>query len=63
LLIVIGLVGVATAVLGRNKESNPYFASVPASARAAIGVAWLVMVLYLGVASAQAYVWLNALAR
>jgi len=63
LLVVIGLVGVATAVLGRNKESNPYFASVPASARAAIGVAWLVMVLYLGVASAQAYVWLNALAR
>src|SRR5438132_12369987 len=31
LLIVIGLVGVATAVLGRSKESNPYFAAVPAS--------------------------------
>src|SRR5438046_6127911 len=39
LLIVIGLVGVATAVLGRSKESNPYFAAVPASARTAIGVA------------------------
>jgi Zn-dependent protease len=63
LLIIIGLVGVATAILGRNDQSNPYFSSVPASARTAIGVAWLVLVLYLGVTSAQAFVWLNALAR
>lgn len=63
LLVVIGLVGIATAFFDRGKEANPYFSSVPASARMAIGAAWLVLVLYLGVTSAQAYVWLNALSR
>ena len=63
LLIVIGAVGVITALTGRRNDFNPYFASIPARSRAAIGVAWLVLVMYLGLASAQAYVLLNPLAR
>ncbi len=63
LLIVIGAVGVVTAATGRRNESNPYYASVPMRSRAAIGVAWLVLVLYLGLASAQAFALLHPLAR
>lgn len=63
LLIIIGLVGIATGAMGRGKESNPYYSSVPVAARTGIGLAWLALVLYLGVASAQAFDLLNQFGR
>jgi Zn-dependent protease len=63
LLIIIGLVGIATGVMGRGKESNPYFSSVPMAARTGIGLAWLALVLFLGVASVQALDLLNQFGR
>src|SRR5206468_7597631 len=53
-LIIIALLGIQTMRAGFRNAKNPYHTSVPASARLAIGAAWLGLVLYLGVMSFQA---------
>ncbi|TMD35478.1 MAG: hypothetical protein E6I89_14185 [Chloroflexi bacterium] len=63
LLIVIGLIGLATGAMGRDKEANPYYSSVSMTGRTVIGLAWLVLVVYLGIASSQALVLLDTVPR
>ena len=53
LLILIALLGIGTMRAGFRNAKNPYYTSVPASARLALGAAWLGLVLYLGVMSLQ----------
>src|SRR5438445_11933160 len=51
LLIAIGLIGLSTGAMGRDQEANPYYSSVSVTGRTVIGLAWLVLVVYLGIAS------------
>src|SRR3989442_7994340 len=53
-LIIIALLGIQTMRAGFRNAKNPYYASVPAQARLALGAAWLGLVLYLGVMTFQA---------
>src|SRR5947208_5456586 len=53
-LIIIALLGIQTMRAGFRNAKNPYYTSVPASGRLALGAAWLGLVLYLGVMSFQA---------
>ncbi len=63
LLIIIALLGIPTLIARFRAASNPYYTSVPAGARWAMGGAWLVLVIYLGVASLQASSLLTTFAR
>jgi Zn-dependent protease len=63
LLIIIALFGIRTMLDGFRNAKNPYYASVPASARLALGAAWLGLVLYLGVMSFQVESLFMSLAR
>src|SRR6266576_5014340 len=53
LLILIAVLGIGTVRAGFRNAKNPYYTSVPANARLALGAAWLGLVLYLGVMSLQ----------
>lgn len=63
LLIVIALLGIQTMMAGFRNANNPYYTSVPVSARVVLGAAWLGLVLYLGVMSLQAESLFISLAR
>ena len=63
LLIIIALLGIRTMLDGFRNAKNPYYSSVPASARLALGAAWLGLVLYLGVMSFQVESLFTSLAR
>jgi Zn-dependent protease len=54
LLIIVALLGVPTLLQRFRDAANPYYTSVPARARAAMGAAWLALVIFLGIASLQA---------
>jgi Zn-dependent protease len=63
LLIIVAVLGIQTMLAGFRNAKNPYYTSVPASARLALGAAWLGLVLYLGVMSLQTESLFAALAR
>ena len=63
ILLLIALLGISSARAAFRNARNPYYTSVPANARLALGGAWLVLVLYLGVMSFQAEGLFTALAR
>lgn len=54
ILILIAILGLSTLRAGFRNAKNPYYTSVPAGARWALGASWLALVLYLGVMSLQA---------
>src|SRR6267378_2918789 len=55
LLIIFALLGIPTLIARFRERNNPYYTSVPAGGRWAVGLAWLGLVLYLGVMSLQAH--------
>ncbi len=63
LLILVAVLGISTMRAGFRNARNPYYTSVPAAARWALGLSWLGLVLYLGVMSLQAESLFGALAR
>ncbi|MEO8744795.1 MAG: site-2 protease family protein [Candidatus Dormiibacterota bacterium] len=63
LIIIIAVLGIPTLIQRFRQASNPYYTSVPAGARWAMGAAWLALVVYLGVASLQASSLLSTFAR
>ena len=63
LLILIALLGIGSARAAFRNANNPYYTSVPATARLALGAAWLALVLYLGVMTLQAESLFQSLAR
>ncbi len=63
LLIIVALLGIQTAIAGFRNAKDPYYSSVSGSAKLALGVSWLGLVLYLGVMSLQAESLLLSLAR
>jgi Zn-dependent protease len=63
LLILIALLGISSARAAFRNANNPYYTSVPAAARLALGAAWLGLVLYLGVMTLQAESLFTGLAR
>lgn len=63
LLIIVAVLGIQTMLAGFRNAKNPYYTSVPASARLALGASWLGLVLYLGVMSLQTESLFAALAR
>ena len=63
LLILVAVLGIQTMLNGFRNANNPYYTSVPAAARLALGAAWLGLVLYLGVMSLQSEGLLVSLAR
>lgn len=63
ILLLIALLGIGSARSAFRNARNPYYTSVPANARLALGAAWLVLVLYLGVMSLQTESLFTALAR
>ena len=63
LLIIFALLGIPTLIARFRDRNNPYYTSVPAAGRWTIGLAWLGLVLYLGVMSLQAHGMLAQIAR
>jgi Zn-dependent protease len=63
LLIIVALLGIQTAIAGFRNAKDPYYASVSGTAKLALGVSWLGLVLYLGVMSLQAESLFVSLAR
>jgi Zn-dependent protease len=55
ILILIVLLGLPSLIERFRNDRNPYYASVPTQFRVGIGVAWLVLVAYLGIASYQVH--------
>src|ERR1700716_1746835 len=53
LIIIIAVLGIPSLIQRFREANNPYYTSVPSGARWAMGTAWLVLVIYLGVASIQ----------
>jgi Zn-dependent protease len=53
LIIIIAVLGIPSLIQRFRDANNPYYTSVPAGARWAMGFAWLALVIYLGVASVQ----------
>ena len=53
LVIIIAVLGIPSLIQRFRDANNPYYTSVPSGARWAMGFAWLVLVIYLGVASLQ----------
>src|SRR5438132_999917 len=62
-LIIFALLGIPTLIARFRERNNPYYTSVRAGGRWAIGLAWLGLVLYLGVMSLQAHGMLAQVAR
>lgn len=62
-LIVIALLGVPTLIQRFRNADNPYYTSVPTTARWALGAAWLALVLYLGFELVQTTNLLSAIPR
>src|SRR5438445_3791040 len=63
LLIIFALLGIPTLIARFRERNNPYYTSVPAGGRWAMVLAWLGLVLYLGVMSLQAHGMLAQIAR
>ena len=63
LLIIIVVLGVPTLIQRFRDANNPYYTSVPARARWALGGAWLALVIYLGIAMIQSTDLLSAIHR
>ncbi|HVC42413.1 MAG TPA: hypothetical protein VND54_10600, partial [Candidatus Saccharimonadales bacterium] len=63
LLIIFALLGIPSLMARFRNANNPYYTSVPMSGRWTMGIAWLALVLYLGVASLQANSLLGTFAR
>jgi Zn-dependent protease len=63
LLIIFALLGVPSLMARFRNANSPYYTSVPMSGRWTMGIAWLALVLYLGVASLQANSLLATFAR
>lgn len=63
ILLLIALLGIGSARAAFRNARNPYYTSVPTNARLALGAAWLVLVLYLGVMSLQTESLFTTLAR
>ncbi|HEV2141442.1 MAG TPA: site-2 protease family protein [Candidatus Dormibacteraeota bacterium] len=63
LLILIAVLGIGSARAAFRNARNPYYTSVSANAKLALGAAWLGLVVYLGVMSLQAESLFTALAR
>jgi Zn-dependent protease len=59
LLVLVAVLGLSSLVQRFRQAQSPYYASVPASARWALGVSWFGLVLYLGYMTFQAYTLLN----
>jgi len=59
LLVIVAVLGLSSLVQRFRQAQSPYYASVPARARWALGGAWLALVLYLGYMTFQAYALLN----
>jgi Zn-dependent protease len=53
LLVIVVILGIQTLIQRFRDANNPYYTSVPAQARWALGGAWLALALYLGVAFVQ----------
>jgi Zn-dependent protease len=53
LIIIIAVLGIPSLIQRFREANNPYYTSVPTGARWAMGLAWLALVIYLGVASVQ----------
>lgn len=53
ILLIIGLLGIPTLIERFRNDSSAYYQSVPVAARWAIGMTWLVLVSFLGFATAQ----------
>ncbi len=63
LLLLVAALGIRTMLAGFRNANNPYYTSVPASARFALGAAWLGLVLFLGFMTLQANGLIATLAR
>ena len=63
LLVIFALLGIPGLLARFRNANNPYYTSVPASGRWAMGVAWVALVIYLGVMSLQANSLLAPFAR
>lgn len=63
LLIIVAVLGVSTAIQRFRDANNPYYTSVPVQARWALGLSWLALVVYLGVALVQSLGLLVPIAR
>src|ERR1700736_228794 len=63
LVIIIAVLGIPSLIQRFREANNPYYTSVPSGARWAMGFAWLVLVIYLGVASLQVSSLLTSLPR
>ena len=63
LVIIIAVLGIPSLIQRFRDANNPYYTSVPSGARWAMGFAWLVLVIYLGVASLQVSSLLTSLPR
>jgi Zn-dependent protease len=55
LLVVFALLGIPSLIARFRNAKNPYYTSVPAAGRWAMGFAWMGLVLYLGIMSLQAH--------
>ena len=62
LLVIVAVLGISTVMQRFRDAKNPYYTSVPVQARWALGVAWLALVIYLGVAFLQASALLTPIA-
>lgn len=62
-LILIALLGIPTLIQRFRSAADPYYTSVPAGARWALGAAWLALVVYLGFALVQTTDLLGAIVR
>jgi Zn-dependent protease len=63
LLIIFALLGIPNLISRFREARNPYYTSVPFRGRWAMGLAWVALVLYLGIMSLQANSLLAAFAR
>lgn len=63
LLLLVAVLGIRTMMAGFRNAKNPYYTSVPGSARLALGAAWLGLVLFLGFMTLQANGLIASLAR
>ncbi len=63
LLLIFALLGIPTLLARFRNRSNPYYTSVPATGRWAMGFAWIGLVVYLGIMTMQATNMTAALAR
>jgi len=63
LLVIFALLGIPSLIERFRNAGNPYYTSVPASGRWAMGLAWIGLVIYLGVMSLQANTLLAPFAR